>query len=1066
MRASSDIPRHFPIGSRRLRWVLVIGVIVLIVLIASIQHIASFYTNFLWFQSVGFSSVWAKTITVQAGLAATFSVVLFALLWGNLTLSDRLAPLGTAPAGDELVNRWQELAGAHMKWIRLGAALLFALIGGVSARGQWNDWLLFSNSVPFSSSSAPWNGVDPLNHLNDSFYVFRLPFLSWVVGWAFSALIVTLLLCAVTHYLNGGIRPLSAVQRVSPHVKAHLSVLLAVLALVQGVNYYLQRLSLVLGTNHFFDGASYADVHAMRPALVLLMAISVIAAGLFLYNVRQQGWLLPVVAVVLWALVWALVANVYPALVQSLVVNPSQNTKEAPYIQDNITATNAAYGLQSCTSSASPTSSCVTAQNFQGDGTVTASDVTGNSLQAQTNKQTLANVPLLDPTVMNSTFLKQQGFRGYYTMSGPSTDRYNLPDGPAAKSEKTQVLISARELDPTQVPASWVNTHLQYTHGYGAVLAAANQSGVDPSDGYPSFSLSSLPPQGQPPLSTEPRIYFDTNSLSTSGYVIANSNQAELDYENPSGGEVTTHYDGTGGVPVGGLVRRTAFALSFGDFNILISGQVKSGSKVLYYRNVVQRLENAAPFLSYDGDPYPVVLNGRLYWVEDAYTSTSNFPYSQQANPLGTSRLPGTSELGYENFNYIRNSVKCVVDAYNGTMWFFVQDPNDPMIEVYERAFPKLFTKMSEANSMIQGITSHWRYPEDLFTVQTDMYGRYHQTNAQVFYTNSQQWGIAQNPSSGEVNAATTTVPPLPGALVPVQQAPAESVMPIYELTALPGQTQQSFVLLQPFVPYSNGDKQNLTAFMTAASDPDDYGQLTVFTIPAGQTVDGPYLVSTAVTTNSAISEEITLLSQRGSKVVLGNVIMVAIDQSLLYVQPLYVEGEANGVPRLDDVLVVYNNTAYHSGSGNPSLDAAICQITNPDGSQPFSSYCPGGPKTPPPISTTPPPSKTTTTVPTSPTTTTTTTTKPTSATTLVLPNQNNTIAQDLAEAQQDFSYANAALRQGDLATYQNDIGAGEALVALATKLAETETTTTRPVTTQPAPTTTTTRKTRTTSST
>jgi hypothetical protein len=370
---------------------------------------------------------------------------------------------------------------------------------------------------------------------------------------------------------------------------------------------------------------------------------------------------------------------------------------------------------------------------------------------------------------------------------------------------------------------------------------------------------------------------------------------------------------------------------------------------------------------------------------------------------------------------------------------------------------------MSQANSMIPGITSHWRYPEDLFTVQTDVYGRYHQTNAQVFYTNSQQWGIAQNPSSGEVNAATTTVPPLPGALVPVQQAPAQSVMPIYELTALPGQTQQSFVLLQPFVPYSNGDKQNLTAFMTAASDPDDYGQLTVFTIPAGQTVDGPYLVSTAVTTNSAISEEITLLSQRGSKVVLGNVIMVAIDQSLLYVQPLYVEGEANGVPRLDDVLVVYNNTAYHSGSGNPSLDAAICQITNPDGSQPFRSYCSGAPKTPPPVVTPPPSSSsTTTTVP-----ATTTTTRPTSATTVVLPTQRGTIAQDLAGAQQDFSYANAALRQGDLATYQNDIGAGEALVALATKLEGTETTTTRPSTSHPpSTTTTTTRKTRTTRST
>jgi uncharacterized membrane protein (UPF0182 family) len=253
------------------------------------------------------------------------------------------------------------------------------------------------------------------------------------------------------------------------------------------------------------------------------------------------------VAVVLWALVWALVANVYPALVQSLVVNPAQNVKEAPYIAENITATNAAYALQSCTSSAAPSSSCVTAQNFQGDGLVTASDVTGKSIEAQTNQQTLANVPLLDPTVMNSTFLKQQGFRGYYTMSGPSTDRYDLPSGSGGQTKETQVLISARELDPTQVPSSWVNTHLQYTHGYGAVLAPSNQTGVDPSDGYPNFTLSSLPPQGQPSLAAQPRIYFDTDPDSASGYVIANSEQAELDYENPGGGEVTTHYNGTGG---------------------------------------------------------------------------------------------------------------------------------------------------------------------------------------------------------------------------------------------------------------------------------------------------------------------------------------------------------------------------------------------------------------------------------------------------------------------------------------------------------------------------------------
>ena len=1006
-----------------MRWAIGIVVLVVIIVLALAQRLASFYTDLLWFRSVDLSSVWTKTITVEAGLGATFCVIFFGLLWGNLWLSDRLAPSAVlASPGDELVARWQQLAANHMKWIRLVVAILFALIGGLSAHAQWNNWLLFSNAASFTTASAPWkNGLDPLNHLNDGFYVFRLPFLDWVVGWAFSALVVTLLLCVVAHYLNGGIRPGSPVQRVSPRVKAHLSVLLAVLALVQGVNYYLQRLSLVLSTKYVVDGPTYTIVHAVRPALVLLVAISVIAAALFLYNVRQQGWLLPVVAVALWAIVWALVANVYPALVQALVVNPAENVKEAPYIQDNITATTFAYNLQS-----------VTSQPFQGNAPITASEVTGNSPTAQANQQSLSNVPLLDPTIMGSTFTKEQGFRGYYSMSGPSSDRYDLASPQGGTTKETQVLISARELNEAGVASNWVNQHLQYTHGYGAVVAPANQEGVG-SSGYPSFTLSGVPPTGQPSLSAQPRVYFDDNSQSSSGYVIANSAEAELDYEDPNtGAQISNHYDGTGGVAIGGFLRRLTFAISFGDYNILISGQVTPQAKILYFRNVVQRVEKVAPFLSYDSDPYPVALNDRLYWVVDAYTTTDNFPASEQAD---VSRVAQTSGLLNQPFNYVRNSVKAVVDAYNGKIWFFVQDPNDPIIQTYDNAFPHLFTQMDRADSIIPGITDHWRYPEDIFTVQTNMYRSY-----------------PQNPASGEVGSATTTVATLPGAFSSPVTVPSvsQSVMPVYELLALPGQTQQSFALVQPFVPSSNGDKQTLTAFMTASSDPDDYGQLTVYTIPAGQTVDGPYLVSTAVATNSSISQEITLLDQHGSKVVLGSVIMTPIGESLLYIQPMYVEQVQNGVPRLNDVVVVYNNNAYHSGSGSPSLDLALCNVANAGNSHPFASYCNGAAPTtttttPAHKKTSPPPGKT---VPS--TTTSTTVPASTTSTTLALPSQRASLVQDLDRANQDFAYADAALKQGDLATYQNDIRAGEALVALATKLAATTGATTTATTSRP----------------
>jgi hypothetical protein len=1041
---------------------LVIAVVALVVILASAEHLASFYTDLLWFRSVGFSSVWAKTITIELGLAGTFTVVLFGLLWGNLLLADRLAPSSaTLAPTDDLVARWQELASAHMRWIRLAVAIGFALIGGISAHSQWNNWLLFSNAQPFTATSAPWNGADPLNHLNDGFYVFRLPFLDWIVGWAFSAVVVTLLLCIVAHYLNGGIRPHSAMQRVSRQVKAHLSVLLAALALVEGVNYYLQRLSLVLSTKYpILDGATYTDVHAVRPALLLLIAISVIAAGLFLYNVRQQGWLLPVVAVALWGLVWVLVANVYPAIVQAVVVRPAQNVKEAQYLAENIRATTWAYGLQN-----------VSSQPFQGNATIGPSEVSGKSVSSLTNEQSLANIPLLDPDVtgMTTVFNKYQGFRGYYEMSGPSTDRYDLPTGAAGKSIETQVLVSARQLDSQQAPGSWVNQKLQYTHGYGAVVAPANQTGVDPSDGEPTYTLSGLPPVGQPSISAQPRIYFDASQGSQGGYAIVDSNQEELDYEDPqTDTENESHYTGTGGVAIGGIFRRLAFALSFGDPNILLSGDINSNSRVLYDRNVVQRLDKAAPFLSYDSDPYPVILSGRLYWVADAYTTTDNFPYSEQADSNSDIvRLPGSNYgLSTLSFNYVRNSIKAVVNAYTGQMWFFVMPNADPIIQTYERAFPELFTPVSKADSLIRGITSHWRYPEDIFTVQTNMYATYHQQSESVFYGGSQAWGIAQNPALGEVSATTTTAP-TPLGVPPTPSAPAD-VVPEYELVALPGQTRQSFVLVQPFQPSSSsGDKQNLTAFMTASSDPSDYGALTLYTIPSGQTVDGPYLVSSAVLQNTSISEEISLLGQKGSKVVLGDVMLTPIGQSLLYTQPLYVEQTDNQVPRLGDVIVVYNNQAFHAGITDPTLAGALCQVTNPGGSHPFQSYCSPSSSAPTTTPTAKPhkhPGSTTTTTTRGPTTTTrvapaTTTTSAPPSTGPPLPTSRGSVAQDLTIAEQDFADADAALKAGDLGTYQIDIRAGEAAVALAykqeTAVATTTTTTTSSVpsstTTKPA---------------
>jgi hypothetical protein len=1055
MRAPSDIPSRLGVGTHRGRLVVLVAIAVLLVLLASAQRLASLYTDLLWFRSVGLSSVWVKTLTVQFGLGVVFSLLMFGLVWGNLVLADRLAPNPPGPT-DDLVARWQLVMAKHRAWLRLGLAVLFAGLGGASAHSQWDNWLLFSNAKSFTGPGS----TDPLFHLNNGFYVFELPFLSWFVNWLFSALVVALLLSLVAHYLNGGIRPHVSTDRVGPRVKAHVSVLLAAMVLTEGANYYLQRLSLVLSTRYPpVDGATYTDVHAVGPALLLLVAISAIAAGLFLYNVRRQGWVLPISGVVLWGVVWALVANVYPAIVQSVVVKPSQNVKEQPYIQDNINATTAAYGLGG-----------VTTQTFQGSPTIAPGTLTGGSAQAVAYRQSLANVALLDAGTadINKIFTRLQGFRGYFTMSGPSIDRYDLVTGTSSKAQETPVLISARELNSSGAPQTWVNQHLEFTHGYGAVVAPADQAGIT-SAGYPNFSLSDIPTTGQPALNVQPRVYFGTNPGSTQGYIIAGSNQPEVDYQDPAtNAEATNHYNGNGGVPAGGFFRRLAFAVSFGDANFLLSGQVTSTSRVLYYRNVVQRLHQAAPFLAYDSHPYPVILSGRLYWVEDAYTTTDNYPYSQQAN---TGRLPGSGVgLGNQPFNYVRNSVKAVVDAYTGRMWFFVADPTDPVVQAYESAFPRLFTPMSRANADIPGITSHWRYPRDLFTVQTNMYATYHQQQASVFYTSSLAWGIPQDPAASELSGAA-------GGALGAGTASSRAVSPVYELTALPGQApaQQSFVLVQPFAPASSGDKPNLTAFMTASSDPNDYGQLTVYTIPAGHTVYGPSNVANAVLTNTAISEEISLLDQNGSKVVLGNLAMVPLGQTLLYFQPLYVEPSTSNqgatAPRLADVIVVYDGKAFDSGQGNPpTVYGALCRV-QVNGVRPFAALCPaqapqpsstGNPPTASPGRSRQPSSTTTTTTPrvtrTSPPVRTTTTGVPVAA-------GPGAVAHDLQVAEQDFALAKAALAQGDLGTYQADVQAGEAAVALATRAqpraSGPTSTTTRPTTTHPTTTTATTSTTR-----
>src|SRR5579859_888733 len=481
MRASPELPPRRRRRSTRARIGILVALVALFILLTSLRGIAGFYTDYLWFKELHFTSVFRGVLVVKILLAVFFTLLFFALMLASLTIADRIAPR-FRPVGpeDELVQRYREAVGRHAPKVRLIASAIFALFAGIGTRSQWNNWILLRDGGSF-------NVTDPQFHKDIGFYVFQLPFINFLINWLFVAIVITAVVTVVFHYLNGGIRLQSPVQRVTPQVKAHISVLLGALALVKAVGYYFERYGLVLSTKHVVDGATYTSIHADLPARTLLIVIAVIAAGLFVYNIRQKGWTLPVIAVALWGLVWILVGGVYPAFVQAVRVNPSENVKERPYIQRNITATRQAFGI-----------SKVVEKNFQGTANLTDQDITGNPA----NQQTLANIRLLDPLFVQAAFAKLQEIRSYYQFKDLDIDRYQL------NGAMTQTLLAVREIKPADVPSGFVNTHLQYTHGYGASLAPANEAGVNPQDGTPNFVLNDVPPQGAPPLNTQPRVYF------------------------------------------------------------------------------------------------------------------------------------------------------------------------------------------------------------------------------------------------------------------------------------------------------------------------------------------------------------------------------------------------------------------------------------------------------------------------------------------------------------------------------------------------------------------------------
>jgi uncharacterized protein len=915
VKVPSDLPprRTSRRSSRRIgnrgRIALIVVFALLLILFLSARGLANFYVDTLWYRSVDQSDVYWSIIRTKLLLALVFSAGFAIVLWASLVVADRLAPLVRVDGPEEQVlERYREFVGNRQGLVRVATAVVFGLIAGLPTSGRWQEWMMFRNAVSFGVRDDQFD-------TDVGFYVFRLPFLSFLVGWLFATVVIITLLTAVAHYLNGGIRLQTGGRHVTPQVKLHLSALLAILALLKAADYWLQRYGLTTSRRGYVEGATYTDVNAQLPALQLLILISILAAVLFLVNVRQKGFRLPIMAVGLWSVVALVAGTIYPTVVQRFQVEPSESTREAPYIERNIEATRAAMNLDEV--DVRPITI----------GAVSASDV-------EASVDAIADTRLLDPSIIGNTYQLDEGRRSGYKIGDLDVDRYVL-DG-----RLQQVVLATRELDTAGAPIrTWEGRHLAYTHGYGVAFAPASR--VD-ADGKPLYVAVVSPENGLG--LTRPEIYFGDGM---SGYAVVDTNR--------TGGEETLdparpRYAGDGGVQLSSRLRRAAFWLHFGEYNLFGSRLVSDESRVIYNRDVRTRVEKLAPFLHLDADPYPVVSEGRLVWVVDAYTTTDRYPNAERAD---TRQLPAQSGLRH-SFNYVRNSVKATVDAYDGTVRLYVVDPSDPIVAAWQKTFPSLF---SSADEVPESIRTHFRYPEDLFRVQTNAYGRYQLLDAEAFYSQQLAWSVAQDAPSRQADAIAATTPGVT-TTVPasgrVNDSDSARFDPYYTIFHAPVEgAEPEFVLFRPFVPFSrNDERKQLQAYMTASSDPATYGKLTAYVLPE-PLPDGPLTVASNI--NQRFSRELTLIDQAGSEVRFGDLQIVPVGAGLIYVRPWFVQAVSSPIPVLDSVSVTYSGRSEVGTSLSDAIGKLFAvdvdlgdRQQDPDGSGGTPTPDPGDPGTEP----------------------------------------------------------------------------------------------------------------------
>jgi uncharacterized protein len=804
----------------------------------------AYYTEWLWFGEVGYPQIFSTMLRSQTTVfTITFAV---AALWLGMNMNVALASIGdarpvfTTRDGLEVV-----MPGARqLREIALALAVVIAVLVGLFASGRWLTWLSWQQGVPFGEQ-------DPILGYDASFYVFSLPALQLLRGLLQGLIVLAAIGVGAVYFVSGTLGSGFGVTiRIPPAARRHLALLSAAFFLVLAFGAWLGRAELLTTASGVIFGASYADVHARMPAALALTVAALIGAGLCLYQATSvRNW--PFIAAVVLYIVTSVAGEGYSGLLQRFVVTPNEQTRESPYIQHNITATRRAFAIDD-----------IELRNVSGDTRLTAADIARNA-------QTVENVRLWDHQPLLQTFGQLQELRPYYDFVSVDNDRY------AINGRLRQVMLSARELNSGSLPnRTWVNERLTFTQGYGVTLGPVNQV---TEQGLPTLFVQNIPPETTVPGLDikEPSIYFGELS---NDYVIVRTRTREFHY--PKGNEnVFSQYEGRGGVPLDSFWRKVVFALRFGAYQIVLNDGITTESRILFNRNIRTRVRELAPFLTFDGDPYMVLADGRLYWMYDAYTVSARYPYSSPTNGI----------------NYIRNAVKLVIDAYHGTTTLYLADAKDPIAATYARIFPGVFKPMAELPASLR---AHVRYPEDIFALQASVFATYHMTQPAVFYNREDQWEVPTIEAGRE----------------------AQAMQPYYTIMRLPGQTEAEFIQMLPFTPRR---KDNLAAWLVARSDPETYGRLLVFEFPKQKVVFGPRQVVARISQDEVIAPQITLWNQQGSEVIWGTLMVIPIEESLIYVRPLYLRGSGSNIPALTRVVVAHQDQVVMENT----LDAALARL-------------------------------------------------------------------------------------------------------------------------------------------